>query len=110
YHLMVGGVVPRPIAFISSVSADGVENLAPFSWFNMVTSDPAVILLGLLLHQPTADASALKDTAANIPAMRSFTVNLVSEPFAQHANACSVNAPPHASEWALSGLTRTPSV
>ncbi|OSX63125.1 hypothetical protein POSPLADRAFT_1056485 [Postia placenta MAD-698-R-SB12] len=70
YHLMVGGVVPRPIAFISSVSADGVENLAPFSWFNMVTSDPAVILLGLLHHQPTADASALKDTATNILVVR----------------------------------------
>lgn len=110
YQLMVGGVVPRPIAFVSSVSAEGVENVAPFSWFNMVTSDPPVISLGLLHHQPTADASALKDTAANILATRGFTVNLVSEPFAQHANACSVNAPPHASEWALSGLTRAPSI
>ncbi|EED83326.1 predicted protein [Postia placenta Mad-698-R] len=66
YQLMVGGVVPRPIAFISGISADGVENLTPFSWFNIVTSDPAVISLSLLHHQPTTDASALKDIAASI--------------------------------------------
>ncbi|OSX63129.1 hypothetical protein POSPLADRAFT_1056489 [Postia placenta MAD-698-R-SB12] len=84
YQLMVGGVVPRPIAFISGISADGVENLSLFRY--PLRTLPA----------PTADASALKDIAANILASRGFNVKLVSEPFPQHANACARQSPAHA--------------
>ncbi|EPS95779.1 hypothetical protein FOMPIDRAFT_1131754 [Fomitopsis schrenkii] len=108
YKLMISGVVPRPIAFVSSVSADGVENLAPFSWFNMVTGNPPVVSIGIM-NNPKAP-SGLKDTAANILATKGFTVNLISEPFIHNANACSVDAPADVSEWDLSGLTRAPSI
>ncbi|KZT64891.1 hypothetical protein DAEQUDRAFT_677775 [Daedalea quercina L-15889] len=107
YKLMISGVVPRPVAFVSSVSLDGVENLAPFSWFNMVTGNPPLVSIGVL-HNPST--GGLKDTAANILATKGFTVNLISEPFVHNANACSIDAPPDVSEWDLSGLTRAPSV
>ncbi|KAH9833395.1 uncharacterized protein C8Q71DRAFT_773141 [Rhodofomes roseus] len=108
YKLMISGVVPRPVAFVSSVSADGVENLAPFSWFNMVTGDPPLVAVGVL-HHPD-ESRKLKDTAANILATKGFVVNLISEPFVHNANACSFDAPPDVSEWDLSGLTRAPSL
>ncbi|KAH9924529.1 uncharacterized protein B0H18DRAFT_955431 [Fomitopsis serialis] len=108
YKLMISGVVPRPIAFVSSVSADGNENLAPFSWYNMVTGSPPLVSIGII-HHPNA-SRGLKDTAANILATKGFTVNLISEPFVHNANACSVDAPTDVSEWDLSGLTRAKSV
>ncbi|KAI0937877.1 hypothetical protein AcW1_003919 [Taiwanofungus camphoratus] len=105
YALLVSGVVPRPIAFVSTVSEDGVENLAPFSWFNMVASTPPVISVSCL-----NPAGRAKDTTRNIRATRGFTVSIISEPLVQHANVCATDAPAHVSEWPLSGLTKAPSI
>ncbi|KZT04739.1 uncharacterized protein LAESUDRAFT_727615 [Laetiporus sulphureus 93-53] len=105
YRMMISGIVPRPIAFVSSVSADGVENLAPFSWFNMVTGNPPLVSVACL-----NTAGGLKDTAANIKATKGFTVNIISEAFVHHANACAIDAPSEVSEWPLSGLTREKSI
>jgi flavin reductase (DIM6/NTAB) family NADH-FMN oxidoreductase RutF len=105
YQLMLSGIVPRPIAFVSTISNDGVENLAPFSWFNMVTHDPPTLSIAC-----TNGLARIKDTTNNIKSGNGFTVNIISEPFAQQANACSINTPEKMSEWPISGLTKEPSL
>lgn len=104
YKIMIAGIVPRPVAFVSSVSEDGVENLGLFSWFNQVSPNPPVISISCSNY-----ATRVKDTVRNIRATKGFTVNIISHPFVQNANACSIDAPPEISEWALSGLTKEPS-
>ncbi|KAJ7676481.1 hypothetical protein B0H17DRAFT_1080163 [Mycena rosella] len=104
YALCISGLTPRPIAFVSTISDDGVENIAPFSWFNQVSHNPAVISVAC------ASTPRHKDTANNIKATKGFTVNIISEPWIAQANSCSIDAPPGVSEWALSGLTREPSI
>ncbi|KDQ61886.1 hypothetical protein JAAARDRAFT_525326 [Jaapia argillacea MUCL 33604] len=108
YALMVSGIVPRPVAFVSSISEDGVENLSPFSWFNMVTHSPPVVSISFASKSP----SSLKDTAQNIISNPSagFTVNIISEPFVEGANATAVDAPAEVSEWGVSGLTKEASL
>ncbi|GBE83041.1 predicted protein [Sparassis crispa] len=107
YALMTSGIVPRPIAFVSSISEDGVENLAPFSWFNMVAPDPPLISFAVR-HEPRADG--LKDTLRNVLKTKEFTVNIISHAFVENANATAVDAPAEISEWPLSGLTKEPSL
>ncbi|KAJ6572147.1 hypothetical protein B0H19DRAFT_1132720 [Mycena capillaripes] len=104
YALCISGIVPRPVAFVSTVAEDGVENLAPFSWFNQVSANPCVISVSC------TSSPRQKDTANNIIATKGFTVNIISEPWIAQANSCSIDAPPGVSEWALSGLTQEPSV
>ncbi|GJE94216.1 flavin reductase family protein [Phanerochaete sordida] len=105
YRLMISGIIPRPIAFVSSVSEAGVENLAPFSWFNMVSHYPPLVSISI-----TNIGSSFKDTAANIRATKEFVVNIISEPFVEQANVTCIDTPSNVSEWELSGLTRAPSV
>ncbi|KAJ7096043.1 hypothetical protein C8R44DRAFT_813066 [Mycena epipterygia] len=104
YPLCISGIVPRPIAFVSTIAEDGVKNLAPFSWFNQVSSNPPVISVAC------TGSPRHKDTANNIKATKGFTVNIISEPWIVQANSCSIDAPPGVSEWGLSGLTEEPSV
>ncbi|KAJ7034540.1 hypothetical protein C8F04DRAFT_1101316 [Mycena alexandri] len=104
YSLCISGIVPRPVAFVSTIAENGDENLAPFSWFNQVSAFPLVISVSCLA------IPRHKDTASNIKATKGFTVNIISEPWVAHANSCSIDAPPGVSEWALSGLTREPSI
>jgi hypothetical protein len=105
YQITVSGIVPRPIAFVSSVSADGVGNLAPFSWFNQVSHNPPVLSISIL-HR----ADREKDTLRNIKETKGFTVNIVSEAWVEQANAASVDAPVGFSEWKITGLTKADSV
>ncbi|KAI1337964.1 hypothetical protein F5Y15DRAFT_417404 [Xylariaceae sp. FL0016] len=101
YKLLISSIIPRPIGFVSSSSPDGtVQNLAPFSYFNMVNHDPPLFVLGLAssLAQP-------KDTLKNLVESRECVVNIISEHFVEAANATSVDAPYGASEWDVSGLT-----
>ncbi|KAJ7056204.1 hypothetical protein C8F01DRAFT_1258008 [Mycena amicta] len=97
-------IAPRPIAFVSSIAANGQENLAPFSWFNQVCTDPPVISISC------ATAPRHKDTGTNIRETRGFTVNIISQPWVVQADCCSIDAPPEVNEWALSGLTKEPSI
>ncbi|KAJ7056202.1 hypothetical protein C8F01DRAFT_993481 [Mycena amicta] len=103
YALSVSGLVPRPIAFVSSIAANGKENLAPFSWFNQVCTNPAVISISC-----TATPRH-KDTSNNIKETKGFTVNIISEPWVVQANAASIDAPPEINEWTVTGLTKEPS-
>jgi flavin reductase (DIM6/NTAB) family NADH-FMN oxidoreductase RutF len=102
YKLMIGVIVPRPIAFVSTVDAHGVRNLAPFSYFTGCSTNPPVVCfcsavrLGPRPH---------KDTLCNIEATGEFVVNIVSEDFAEKMNAASVEAPPEIDEFDFSGLT-----
>ncbi|TDL26144.1 hypothetical protein BD410DRAFT_784186 [Rickenella mellea] len=105
YKVLTSAITPRPIAFISSLSASGVPNLAPFSYFSMVSHNPPMVSVSFALSPKRP-----KDTRENIEATREFVVNIISEPFAEAANVCSVEAPASVDEWTISGLTREPSV
>jgi flavin reductase (DIM6/NTAB) family NADH-FMN oxidoreductase RutF len=106
YRLMTAMIVPRPIAFVSSLSREGVRNLAPFSFFTAVSANPPVVCFSPMIRG--ADASR-KDTLLNIEATGEFVVNIVSEEIARQMNACSADVPPEVDEFTLSGLTPVPS-
>jgi len=102
YKLMVGVIVPRPIAFVSTVSADGTRNLAPFSFFTGISANPPVICFSPMVR---ASDGARKDTLRNVEAVPEFVVNVVSEEFAEKMNICSAEFPPEVDEFEASGLT-----
>ena len=106
YKLMIGAIVPRPIAFVSTLSADGVPNLAPFSFFTGVSANPPVIAFSPMIR---SSDGRKKDTLNNIEATREFVVNVVSEEFAEKMNLCSEEFPPEVDEFRVSGLTPVPS-
>lgn len=103
YKLLVGAVVPRPIAFVSTISPEGVTNLAPFSFFTVASANPPVLCFTASFREPR------KDTLVNIRATREFVVNIVSEEFAPKMNVTSGEYPYGVDEFAMSGLTPAPS-
>ena len=103
YQLLTTTVIPRPIGFISSLSPEGVANLAPFSFFNAVCGEPPMIMFGAGNRHP------LKDTLRNVQAIREFVVNIVSEEIAEAMNLTAADYAPHISEFGVSGLTPVPS-
>lgn len=106
YKLLCGAVVPRPIALVSTQDAEGRVNAAPFSFFNVFSEEPALVVLGLQ-HKP--DASA-KDTTRNIREHGEFVVNLVDEALAEAMNICAVDFPAEMSEIDAAGLDLAPSI
>jgi flavin reductase (DIM6/NTAB) family NADH-FMN oxidoreductase RutF len=106
YKLMIGAIVPRPIAFVSTLSTDGIANLAPFSFFTGISANPPVVCFSPMVR---SSDGAHKDTLNNIEATREFVVNIVSEEFAEKMNICSGEYPPEVDEFKLSGLTPIPS-
>jgi flavin reductase (DIM6/NTAB) family NADH-FMN oxidoreductase RutF len=105
YGILKASVVPRPIAWTSTVSPDGVNNLAPFSFFTVVSSSPPMVLLSL----EYLDVGRLKDSAANIEANGEFVVNIVPSDYASQVQMTSASYDPHVDEFALAGLTPLPS-
>jgi flavin reductase (DIM6/NTAB) family NADH-FMN oxidoreductase RutF len=105
YELLLGTVVPRPIALVTTISGDGTINAAPYSLFN-VGHDPAVAIISVLAHPD----GRLKDTANNILATKEFVINLVSEPLAEAMNITCVDAPPGTNELELAELKTAPSI
>jgi flavin reductase (DIM6/NTAB) family NADH-FMN oxidoreductase RutF len=103
YMLMVNSIVPRPIAFVSTISREGAPNLAPFSFFNAVCGEPPVICFSVGNRVP------LKDTIVSIRATGEFVVNIVTEEIAERMNVCSGEYPGGVSEFSVSGLTPEPS-
>ncbi len=99
YGILAGAVVPRPIAFVSTIAPDGVRNLAPFSFFNAVCADPPVVCISITVRRPS------KDTLANIRATGELVVNIVSESLAAQMNLCAGEYPPDVDEFDVSGLT-----
>ena len=105
YKLMASLIVPRPIALITTLSATGVVNAAPFSMFNMVGEDPPVVMLSVNKLQD----GQLKDTAAHILRTKEFVVHLADEPIAAAMHRCGDRLPVTESELAYTGLHTTPS-
>jgi flavin reductase (DIM6/NTAB) family NADH-FMN oxidoreductase RutF len=106
YKLMIGMIVPRPIAFVSTVSANGVLNLAPFSFFTGIGANPPAVCF---CPSNRADGSH-KDTLVNIEATGEFVVNVAPEAIAEQMNLSSGEYTPDVDEFALSGLTPAPSL
>lgn len=102
YKLMIGAIVPRPIAFVSTISPEGILNLAPFSFFTGVSANPPVICFSPMVR---GSDGKRKDTLNNIEATGEFVVNIVSEDFAVPMNICSAEFPPGVDEFQQSGLT-----
>jgi flavin reductase (DIM6/NTAB) family NADH-FMN oxidoreductase RutF len=102
YKLMVGSIVPRPIALVSSLDQRNVRNLAPFSYFTACSSNPPVVVFCPIMR-PTPPMA--KDTLRNIIETREFVVNIVSETFAGQMNATAAQVGPEVDEFELSGLT-----
>src|SRR5690349_10987328 len=105
YKIMIGAVVPRPIAFVSTINSAGTGNLAPFSFFNAVSSDPPCLAFSITRKR---DGSK-KDTLRNIEETRGFVVNTVSEWMADPMNQSSADYPYGVDEMAKVGLTALPS-
>ncbi|WRT65931.1 uncharacterized protein IL334_002882 [Kwoniella shivajii] len=106
YKMMISGITPRPIAFVSTMDENGNSNLAPMSYFNAVGHNPPTIMISITggKHE-----DGWKDTNHNIKTTKEFCVSIISEPFLEAANYTAVDAPADISEWALSGLTQRPS-
>jgi flavin reductase (DIM6/NTAB) family NADH-FMN oxidoreductase RutF len=103
YKLIIGSVVPRPIAFVSSVSPEGVANLAPFSFFNAVCNHPPTILFSVVDRK-----GEKKDTVRNVEAHPEFIVHIVSEAIAEKMNVTCGDYGAHVSEFVEAGFTAVP--
>lgn len=105
YKLMVSCVVPRPIAWVVTMSADGAVNAAPYSFFNAMSSEPPIVAIGIA----TRETGDQKDTGANIRATGEFVVNLVAAANAPAMNVTAYDYAPGVDEVAKAGLTTAPS-
>ncbi|ROV86837.1 hypothetical protein VSDG_10179 [Cytospora chrysosperma] len=104
YKLLISAIVPRPIALVSTVDKAGTaDNLAPFSYFQMINHDPPLFVVGFV--GGLEGAAAAKHTLHNLHETGGCTINIISEHYVEAANSTSINAPPGVSEWAVSGLT-----
>lgn len=108
YKLLISTVVPRPIALTTTVDVNGRVNAAPFSFFNAVSSEPPVVVLGVNGTGP--GGSGYKDTEDNIRETGEFVVNLVDEALAERMNICAVDFPTEVGELEPARLTPLPSV
>ena len=105
HKLMIGSIVPRPIAFVSTLSKDGLENLAPFSYFNGICSNPPSIMF---CPARRGYDGKTKDTLNNIRDTEEFAVNIVSEDFSEQMVSTSTDFEPEVNEFEVSGLTPEP--
>jgi flavin reductase (DIM6/NTAB) family NADH-FMN oxidoreductase RutF len=111
YKLLISSVVPRPIAWVSSVDAAGVRNLAPFSYFMAITDQPPTIAFSSSQRAATGPAGpSKKDTLRNVEATGEFVVNVVDDDRALQMNATSGDYAPEIDEFELTRLTPAPSV
>jgi flavin reductase (DIM6/NTAB) family NADH-FMN oxidoreductase RutF len=105
YRLLTSTVIPRPIAWVSSISEEGINNLAPFSYFNMVGDDPPHVMFST-----RRDNNSNKDTLNNVLANHQFVVNMVTKELAEPMNASAATVPAEMDEFELVGVTPIPSV
>ncbi|MEY2632327.1 MAG: hypothetical protein RIR00_981 [Pseudomonadota bacterium] len=106
YKLLTNLIVPRPIAWISTLNADGSVNLAPFSFFNAVASQPLYLAFSAGRHPDGRD----KDTARNLRRSGEFVVSMVTEPLFAAMNLSAAEFPPEESEVLAAGLETAPGV
>jgi flavin reductase (DIM6/NTAB) family NADH-FMN oxidoreductase RutF len=106
YKLLIGSVVPRPIAWTSTVSREGVHNLAPFSFFTVASRNPPMLCISV--GPRTDQPPDTKDTLNNITEMGEFVINIVSLPLSNSMYESSGTHPPKADEFEKAGLTPAP--
>src|SRR5438445_7578484 len=104
YKLLIGTVVPRPIALVTTVDPEGRVNAAPFSFFNCLSADPPILALGVENHPDMR----FKDTGLNIRLTEVFTVNIVSHAIAEAMHICAVPFAAGRDELQAAGLTAMP--
>jgi flavin reductase (DIM6/NTAB) family NADH-FMN oxidoreductase RutF len=104
YKLMIGTIIPRPIALVTTVDENGRVNAAPFSFFNCLSADPPILAIGV---ENNADMS-FKDTGHNIRMTEVFTVNIVSFAIAEAMHVCGAKYPRGVDELREAGLTAMP--
>lgn len=107
YKILVGSVVPRPIAWVSTLNAAGQRNLAPFSFFNVVCPQPPTLSIATQIR---GTDGLEKDTAYNIRATGEFVVNIVTEATLSAMNITSTEFAPEVDEFAAARLTPAPSI
>jgi flavin reductase (DIM6/NTAB) family NADH-FMN oxidoreductase RutF len=109
YKLMTGIIVPRPVALVSTVDRNGAANLAPFSFFTGVGSNPPTVLFCPVVRSRSTiadgDPDLRKDTLRNVEETGEFVINVVSEAISGAANTTAAEVPPEVDEFVLSGLT-----
>lgn len=106
YKLLIGSIVPRAIGWASTLSPAGISNLAPFSFFTVVSRKPPMVSLTI---QPKSDRQHLKDTLVNIRETKEFVINIATLPQANAMHASSVEFAPEVDEFDAVGLRKTPS-
>ena len=104
YKLLIGTIIPRPVAFVTSTTEDGTINGAPFSYFNIISSNPPMISLGLQRKE-----GKMKDTARNILNQKEFVVHIVDETNVEAINITAASLPPNQSEVEKANLSLIPS-
>ncbi|WP_042351952.1 flavin reductase family protein [Bacillus massiliigorillae] len=104
YKFLIGSIIPRPIAFVTTVASDGTLNAAPFSFFNIVSSNPPLISISVQRKN-----GKRKDTARNIVETKEFVVHVVDEAIVHQVNETAAMLPANESEIALTNLTVIPS-
>jgi flavin reductase (DIM6/NTAB) family NADH-FMN oxidoreductase RutF len=107
YKLLQGSVLPRPIAFVSSQDENGNANLAPFSFFTVISSNPMMVCFSPMRRGTDGEK---KDTLMNIESTKEFVINIVSEEFVQQMNDCATEFASDVDEFEASGLTKVDSV
>jgi flavin reductase (DIM6/NTAB) family NADH-FMN oxidoreductase RutF len=109
YKLLIGSVVPRPIAWTSTVSREGVYNLAPFSFFTVASRQPPMLCISVGPPPETEGGERpTKDTTSNIEETGEFVINIVSLPLSNTMYESSKNHPPEADEFEKASLTPAP--
>ena len=102
YKFLIGSILPRPIAVVSTLNQDGSNNVAPFSFFTGVSAKPMIVAFSPLIRSSTGE---IKDTPRNILREKEFVINIVSESIAEKVNLCSQELPYGEDEFKVSGLT-----
>ena len=105
YKLLTGSVIPRPIGWISSINENGINNLAPFSYFNVVGDDPPHVMFSTSRNNNTD-----KDTLKNVLANKQFVVNMVTEELAEKMNSTAHPLQAHESEFEFADVAKGVSV
>ncbi|WNS77315.1 flavin reductase family protein [Bacillus sp. DTU_2020_1000418_1_SI_GHA_SEK_038] len=103
YKLLVGSILPRPIAFVTTIDDKGIVNAAPFSFFTAICADPLLICFSPMRR---GTDGAKKDTLTNIETTKDFVINIVSEDFVEKMNMCATEFPSEIDEMEVAGLTK----
>lgn len=109
YKILIGSIMPRPIAWVSTVDASGETNLAPFSFFTVASAFPPVVCFSPSYKAGAHNQTVPKDTLKNIRQTKEFVVNIVSHNLAEQMNLTSGDYEHGVSEFAVAGVTAAPS-